>query len=273
MDVQKLIDEMMPTITTWGMRIVGAVVALIVAWIVAGYVRSITRKAFQKAKIDETLGKFFSTFAKWAVLAAAIVAILGIFGIETTSFAAILGAAGLAIGLAFQGTLGHLAAGVMLLVFRPFKVGDVVRAGGEVGKVDEISLFVTTLDTPDNRRIIIPNSKVAGGVIENLTHHKNRRVDVAVGTDYGADLQKTREVLEKAIQATGNLLDGQPHTAVCTGLGDSSINWSVRVYCNQEDYWGVMEQLTVNVKNALDEAGIGIPYPQMDVHVDNLKAA
>ncbi len=271
MDIQKTIEDLMPVLTTWGIRIIGALVALIITWIVAAWIRGATRKGLNKAGVDATLTKFFSNVARYAVLAAAVVAILGIFGIETTSFAAILGAAGLAIGLAFQGTLGHLASGVMLLIFRPFKVGDVVRAAGETGKVDEISLFVTTIDTPDNRRIIIPNSAVAGGVIENITHHPKRRCDVDVGTDYGADLQKTREVLETAIRATDNLLDGETHSVVLTGLGDSSINWSVRVMVATGDFWGVKEQLTANVKNKLDEAGIGIPFPQMDVHLDQVK--
>ena len=197
-----------------------------------------------------------------------IITCLGLFGIQTASFAAILAAAGFAVGMALQGTLGNFASGVMLLIFRPFKVGDVVSAAGQTGKVVEIDIFSTVFDTPDNRRIIIPNGSVFGGTIENISHHATRRVDVAVGTDYGADLSKTREVLNKAIAQTNKVLKDPASAVVLSDLGDSCINWSVRVWVDANDYWPVKDQLTESVKTALDQADIGIPFPQMDVHLD-----
>ena len=156
----------------------------------------------------------------------------------------------------------------MLLTFRPFKVGDVVSAGGTTGKVFEIGLFTTIFDTPDNRRIIVPNNEIFGGTIENVSHHATRRVAVSVGTDYGADIDKAREVMLAAAKATENVLGDPEPAVVLTGLGGSSIDWSVRVWVNAADYWGVMDALTRNVKVALDDAEIGIPFPQMDVHID-----
>ena len=159
---------------------------------------------------------------------------------------------------------------VLLLVFRPFKVGDVINAAGVTAKVTEIDLFTTVLDTPDNRRIIVPNSQIGAGTIENVTHHSERRVDVSVGTDYTADLQKTREALTKAAEALDEYMlkgDDRGFAIVLTDLGDSAIGWVVRFWAKAEDYWTVKESLTAEVKNKLDEAGIGIPFPQMDVHL------
>jgi small conductance mechanosensitive channel len=179
-----------------------------------------------------------------------------------------LAAAGFAVGLALQGTLANFSAGVMLLIFRPFKAGDVIDVAGVKGKVQEISLFTTELDTPDNRRLIVPNGSIFGSTIENVTFHPIRRVDVAVGTDYPADLNATRKVLEDAAASVQPQADGKEPQVYLSELGDSSIAWSVRVWTSTEDYWGVKEELTQKVKDALDEAGIGIPYPQMDVHMD-----
>ena len=202
------------------------------------------------------------------ILVAAVLACLGVFGIETTTFAAVIGAAAFAVGLAFQGTLSNFASGVLLLVFRPYGVGDVVSAGGQTGKVDAIGLFTTTLDTPDNRRIIVPNSAVTGGVIENISHHSTRRVTVAVGTDYGADLDAVRAVLEKMAPTLPGVLQDPAPQIFLDSLGDSCINWQVRVWCKTGDYWDVWQATTSATKKALDGANVGIPFPQMDVHVD-----
>lgn len=264
-----LTPEMLELATTYAVRVVGVLVLLFVANIVASWTRRLTARALARAKLDETLAKFFSNAARYVVLVVAVVAALGVFGIETTSFAAVLGAAGLAIGLAFQGSLSNLAAGVMLLAFRPFKVGDVINAGGATGKVDEIELFTTRLVTPDNRLIILPNSSVFGGKIENVTAFDTRRVNVDVGTDYGADLQKVREVLEKVANSVEGRIDEPASQVYLLSLGASSIDWTVRVWCKTEDFWGVQERLTNDVKKALDDAGIGIPFPQTDIHLDD----
>lgn len=251
-----------------GQPIALAIVLIIAVFIAAGWARKLVARVVRKADVEETLAKFLSNLAKYIVLLAGGIAILGTLGIETASFAAALAAVGFAIGMALSGMLGNVAAGVMLLFFRPFKVGDVVNAAGVTGKVFEISLFTTMVDTPDNRRIIVPNGNIFGDNIENVTYHDTRRVDVTVGTDYGADLDKTREVLMNAARSVkGGMSDPEPAVAL-TGLGGSSIDWAVRVWAKTSDFWAVKDALTRDVKVALDEAGIGIPFPQMDVHID-----
>lgn len=255
-------------LTSYAVQAVGVILLLIVAWAVAGWSRRATANALAKSQLDLTLQKFFSNFVRYIVLAAAVLACLGIFGIQTTSFAALIGAGGIAIGLAFQGSLSNFAAGVMLLTFRPFKSGDYIIAGGTAGSVDEIDLFTTQLNTPDNRRIVVPNSAIFGSNIENVSHHATRRVDVNVGTDYSADLDQTRKVLEGVVAGEDAKLPDGNHQVYLLELGDSSIAWVLRVWVNSPDYWAVRERLTRNTKYALDEAGIGIPFPQMDLHVD-----
>ncbi len=251
-----------------GQPIALAIVLIIAVFVAAGWARKLVARIVRRANVEETLAKFLSNLARYAVLLAGGIAILGTLGIETASFAAALAAVGFAIGMALSGMLGNVAAGVMLLFFRPFKVGDVVSAAGVTGKIFEISLFTTMVDTPDNRRIIVPNGNIFGDNIENVTYHDTRRVDVTVGTDYGADLDKTREVLMNAARSVeGGMSDPEPAVAL-TGLGGSSIDWAVRVWAKTSDYWGVKDALTRDVKVALDEAGIGIPFPQMDVHID-----
>lgn len=253
-------DYLIPAVT--------ALVLLFVVFIAAGWARRIVRNGLQRANVDITLTKFFSNMARYAVLVIGVIAVLARVGIETASFAAILAAAGFAIGMAFQGTLSNFSAGIMLLVFRPFKVGDLVTVGGETGVVDEIELFTTNLNTPDNRRIIVPNSSVFGATIENMTYHETRRVDVEVGTDYGADLDETRRVIEAACATVEGRLPDMGVEAYLVSLGGSSIDWQARVWCNSSEYLAVKDRLTKAVKNGLDAANISIPFPQTDVHID-----
>lgn len=257
----------LPLAIEYGTRVVGVVALLFVAWIVAGWFSRSADRAMTKARIDETLRKFAAKCVRWLILVLAVLACLGVFGVETTSFAAVLGAAGFAVGLAFQGTLSNFAAGVMLLVFRPFKVGDVVSVAGQTGKVDAIDLFTTTLDTFDNRRFIVPNGSVFGAVIENVSHHPIRRADVDVGVAYDADIDQTREILTRAAGSVENGLSDLEPAIVLVGLGASSVDWSVRVWANASDFGSVKQATIRAVKSALDDAGIGIPYPQMDVHL------
>jgi len=244
------------------------ILIILVSVMIAGRARNFVEKAIRRARVDETLAKFFAQLAKWAVIIVGLISAIGYMGVPTASFAAVIGGASLAIGLAFQGSLGNLAAGVMLLVFRPFKIGDVVSVGGVTAKVAQIDLFTTLLDTFDNRRVIMPNGNIFGSEIENITHHPTRRVDVSVGTEYKADLDKTREILMRAARGVqGGLSDPAP-VVFLDKLGDSSINWQVRIWSKTADYWDVRERLTRAVKVALDEAGVGIPFPQMDVHIE-----
>jgi small conductance mechanosensitive channel len=261
------LELLLPLLANYAARAVGALLLLIVAWIVASVVSRMVGRSLERTRFDATLTKFFARLVWWAVVVAAVVGCLGLFGVETTSFAALLGATGLAIGLAFQGTLSNFASGVMLLAFRPFKVGDVVTIAGQTGVVDEISVFATTLDTFDNRRFIIPNSSIFGSTIENITHHPRRRVEVNVGVSYDADIDRTREVLEQAAASVEGRLDDPAPVVFLQELGTSSVNWSVWVWARREDF-GTVKQGTVRVvKQALDEAGIEIPYPRMDVHL------
>ena len=263
--MQQFALEVLPI---WGARVAGTMVAMFVAWLVAGWTRRMMLRGFERTKFDVTLGRFFSNMARYAILVFAVLGCLGVFGIETTSFAAVLAAGGLAVGLAFQGTLSNFAAGVMLLVFRPFKSGDVVRVAGEIGSIAEIELFTTEMTTPDNRRLIIPNSQIFGSVIENITHHPTRRVEVEVGTAYDADIDRTREVLEAVLKATPMMIEDPAPQVFLAGLGASSVDWKLRVWCKTEDFWDVFQDVVRRAKLGLDEAKINIPFPQTDVHLD-----
>lgn len=267
MDVSTLESTLLDLLTGFLPKVVGVVILLVVAWTVAGWVGRSVRKSVGR-RIDATIAAFFGSLAKYAILVMAILGCLQIFGVGTTSFAAVIGAAGLAIGLAMQGTLGNFSSGIMLLAFRPFKVGDVINTGGVTGKVVEIGMFTTEIDTFDNRRFTVPNGSIYGSTIENVTFHDTRRVDVAVGTDYPASIADARKVLVKAASSVSGILPSPEPVAILTELGASSIDWSVRVWSNTSDYWAVKEELTQKVKEHLDEAGIGIPFPQMDVHID-----
>ena len=245
-----------------------AFVVFLLAYFFAAFVARVC-SAPVRSRVDETLGRFVGKVIFYLIIVGASLGVLQYFGIGVTSFAAVIGAAGFAVGLAFQGTLSNFSAGVMLLVFRPFKVGDVINAAGITAKVNEIDLFTTTFDTPDNRRIIVPNSMISGGIIENVTHHQERRVDVNIGVDYSADIDTTRANLMAAVQSVGGIIEGEGRgiQVFLRELADSSVNWVVRVWFPASDYWGKREELIRSIKIHLDDAGIGIPFPQMDVHV------
>ncbi len=252
--------------------VLGAFALLIAAWIVAGWVSRLMYRSLKLAKIDETLARFATKFTWWGVLVLAAFACLEIVGIKATSVAAAIGAVGFAIGLAFQGALGNFAAGIMLLVFRPYKVGDVIVVGGQTGKVDEIDLFSTTLDTPDNRRIMIPNGSIFGNTIENTSFHQTRRVEVTVGVGYAADIDHTYEVLMRAACTVPGSLSEPVPEVVLIEMAESCVNWSVRVWVNSADF-GLIKQRTIRaIKMALDQASIEIPFPQMDINLRSSSA-
>jgi small conductance mechanosensitive channel len=254
-------------VTTYGLSVVGAIVILIVGFVIAGWVKKSVNSALSRLqRVDETLRGFFSSLAYYAVVVFTIIAVLSQFGVETTSFIAVLGAAGLAIGLALQGTLSNVAAGVMLLLFRPFKVGDYVEGGGLSGTVKSISLFVTELATPDNVQIIAPNAQLWGSAIKNYSFHATRRVDIAIGIAYEDDVEKALDaIIDESKKDSRVMADPAPMAAV-TDLGDSSVNFTLRVWCNAADFWGLKFDLTKNLKKRMDAEGITIPYPQRTVH-------
>lgn len=259
----------MDMVIDYTVRVVGVCVVLFVGNWLSKLVERMTLNALRKAEMDTTVRRFLARAARTTLMVLVIIACLGVFGIETTSFAAILGAAGLAIGLAFQGTLSSISAGVMLLTLRPFKVGDLIIVAGFEGIVQEIGLFTVELNTWDMRRIILPNSAVFGAPLENHSHSPKRRVEVDVGVDYGCDIRAAREVIFEACKTIEDTLD-EPQ-AYLVGLGGSSVDFQARVWVAPERYLAVRDQLTEAVKLALDEAGISIPFPQMDVHLDKLE--
>ncbi len=254
-------------ITTYGLSVIGAIVILIVGFMIAGWVKSAVSKALSKVeKVDETLRSFFASLAYYAVVIFTVVAVLAQFGIETTSFIAVLGAAGLAIGLALQGTLSNVAAGVMLLLFRPFKIGDYIEGGGLAGTVKGITLFVTELATPDNVQIIAPNSQLWGSAIKNYSFHPTRRVDLVIGIAYEDDIDRGLAACVDEVKKDSRVLADPAPMAAVTDLGDSSVNFTVRIWCNAADYWGLKFDMTKNLKNRMDAENISIPYPQRMVH-------
>jgi len=265
------IDEIVQTVvnllSTWGLRVIGAIALLLIGRLVAGAVRRGMRRMFEKAKIDQTLVPFLSSLAYYAVLAFVVIAVLGVFGIPTASFVAVLGAAGLAVGLALQGTLSNFSSGVMLLFFRPFRVGDLIETAGILGVVKEIGIFTTTMNSLDNRRIIVPNSKVFGDTIVNYDGNDTRRVDMVIGVSYTDDLGLARQTIERIVAEDPRVLaEPEPQVAV-SNLGDSSVDFVVRPWCRPADYWDVCFELTRRIKEGLEAAGCSIPFPQRDVHM------
>ncbi|MFO0830192.1 MAG: mechanosensitive ion channel family protein [Phycisphaerales bacterium] len=243
----------------WGARILGVVVVLIVASVLARWVRRSVFRMFGRAKADATLAAFVANFARWSVFVLGIVACLSIFGINIAAVTAVIGAAGLAVGLAMQGSLSNMAAGLMLLLLRPFSVGDSISVAGNAGKVNDIDLFNTKLDTADNRRLIVPNSVVFGATIENSTHHAKRRVDLTVRTAFGADIETTRAALELAAAGVPQRIADAKREAQLVELGPTGMIWHVRVWVATPDVGAARDELVKAVKQRLDAAGVTVP--------------
>ena len=263
------VTAVMPLVSKYIWPVVQALLLLIVAYFVGKLLSRLARGPVVR-HVDQTLGIFVGKLVFYAIMIFAVLGVLGKFGVSVASFAAVIAAAGFAVGLAFQGSLSNFAAGILLLVFRPYKVGDVINAAGITAKVVEIELFNTVFDTFDNRRIIVPNSQVGSGTIENITFHAERRVEVPVGVSYDADLEKTREVLSAAAESLKDLMvegEGRGYLVLLDGLGDSAVNWKVLFWAKSSDFLDAKQALTAAVKNHLDQAGLGIPFPQMDVHL------
>jgi len=259
--------------TDWGIKALAALAILIIGRWVAKGIRRGVRRMMEKGGVDPIIIGFVGSITYIALLAFVVIAALGQLGIQTTSFIAILGAAGLAVGLALQGSLANFAAGFLMIIFRPFKVGDFVEAAGVAGVVKDMQIFTTTMKTGDNKTIIIPNAKISGDNIINYSAEENRRVDMTVGVAYDADLSKVRDVLNDIISKEERILsDPAPQVAVAE-LAESSVNFIVRVWTKTEDYWGVKFDATETIKNRFDEAGIGIPFPQRDIHIVSGSAA
>lgn len=264
-------DEIMEWILTNGptylTRTIGAIVVFWVGRIVANWLSKLAEKGMSRSNMDDTLAGFLASIIRTLLLALVIIAALGTLGVETTSFAAILAAAGLAIGLALQGTLANFASGVMLLLFKPYKVGDLVEVGGILGSVDELQVFNTILTTPDHKQVIMPNSHVTSGPITNLSGKGSLRVDLVAGIGYEDDLKKAKSILQDILASHPKVLAEPAATVNVMELADSSVNFAVRPYAAVADYWDVYFDVTEQIKLRFDEAGISIPYPQQDVHM------
>lgn len=268
MNWEKYWNYLIESGTQWGMKLLGVLIAFYIGKLIARAISRTLVRQLERREFDPTLTKFFGNLTRYGIIAAVAIGCLGVFGIETTSFAALLGAAGLAIGLALKGTLSHFASGVMLLIFRPFEVNDLVKAGGELGTVQSIDLFTTELCTLDNRQLIIPNGEIFGKTIENLTGYDIRRVDVDVGVAYEHEIDDVQPILERAAAAVELGLSDPPPQIFLKELGASSVDWQVRVWCTTADYWDVRQEIIRQAKAALDGAKLTIPFPQLDVHFD-----
>jgi small conductance mechanosensitive channel len=262
------IENVYALVLTYGLSVVGAIVLLLVGLWASGWAKRATERGLLRTgKVDATLSQFFGSLIKYIVIAFTVIAVLSEFGVQTASLIAVFGAAGLAIGLALQGTLSNVAAGVMLLLFRPFRVGDYIDGGGVSGTVKVISLFVTELATPDNVQIIVPNSELWGTAIKNYSFHPTRRVDFLVGIDYGDNIDTALATLRRVSEADGRIHQEPAPMFVVGELADSSVNIIVRLWVNSADYWAVKFAMTKAFKEQLEADGISIPFPQRDVHI------
>lgn len=265
--MEKILQDVGAWVATYGLQVLGAVVILVVGWLAAKIVRRAVERLLEKAKVEETLARFVAGLVHIALLTFIIIAALGKAGVPVTSFIAVIGAAGLAIGLALQGSLANFAAGVLLILFKPIKAGDFVEAGGATGVVEEVGIFVTQIRTPDNKTIIVPNAKVTGDNITNYSAKPTRRVDLVIGVAYDADLKRTREVIAAVLEADERVLDDPAPQIAVSELADSSVNFVVRPWVNAADYWSVRFDLIEKIKLALDKNDITIPFPQHDIHI------
>lgn len=264
------VHQAVEVLSTYGLNVLGAIAILILGFIAAGWAGRATRGALRRTgRVDETLHPFLASIVRYAVIAITVIAVLDSFGVETTSLIALLGVAGLAIGLALQGTLSNVAAGVMLLIFRYFKIGQFIDAAGVSGTVEQISLFATELNTPDNVHIVVPNSQLWGAAVKNYSHNATRRVDFTVGIDYGDDIGKAMEIIQGVVGADPRVHSEPATSYLVINLGDSSVDLQVRAWCAASDYWPLLFDLNRNVKEALDAGGITIPFPQRTVHMSN----
>lgn len=265
--MEDIINTLVHYATVYGLKVVMAVVIFFVGKMVAKWVGQMTQATMIKRQVDPALQHFVSSLVYYALLAFVAIAALGQLGIQTASFVAIVGAAGLAIGLALQGSLANFAAGFLILMFRPFKIGDFVEVAGTAGVVEKIQIFTTELKTGDNKKVIIPNGAVTAGNIINYSANETRRVDMVFGIGYGDDIDKARAVLRELAAADSRILKEPEVTIAVQQLADSSVNFVVRPWVKSADYWGVYFDFTENVKKRFDSEGISIPFPQRDVHL------
>ncbi|EGA65262.1 small-conductance mechanosensitive channel MscS [Vibrio brasiliensis] len=256
----------------YGVNIISAVLILFIGNIIVKAVANSVSKVLEKKNMDKAVVEFVHGLVRYLLFVIVLIAALGRVGVQTASVVAVIGAAGLAVGLALQGSLSNFAAGVLIVAFRPFKSGDYVEIGGVAGSVEAIQIFQTVLKTPDNKMVVVPNSGVIGSPITNYSRHETRRVDLVIGVSYSADLKQTKQVIRDVLEKDTRILKDPDIQIGVLALADSSVNFVVRPWCKTADYWDVYFDSTQAIKEALDEAGIEIPFPQMDVHLNKVDA-
>ncbi len=265
--MEEIIKELQALVTAYGLSILGALATLLIGIWISKRLSKVIGKLLRKKEVDETLTNFLESLVKIALITFVIISAIDQIGVKTTSFVAIIGAAGLAIGFALQGSLSNFAAGVMLIIFKPIKAGNYIEAGGVSGSVETIGIFVTTLVTPDNKVIYVPNSNITGGNIVNYSVTDTRRVDMVFGIGYNDDIDKAKKIIKTILDEDKRILDEPAPQIVVSELADSSVNFNVKPWVNSGDYWNVYFDVTEKVKKTFDEHNISIPYPQRDVHL------
>lgn len=263
-NVSEMVREIL---TVYGLKVIAAIAILIIGRLVSGWIRGLLHKMMERGGTDPMLISFVSNLAYFALLAFVVIAAINQVGIQTTSFIAVLGAAGLAIGLALQGSLQNFAAGVLIIIYRPYKVGDFVEGGGTAGIIEEMDIFTTRMRTGDNKAVIVPNSKLLGDNITNYSAKPTRRLDLVIGVGYGDDLARVKAVLNDILTADPRVLQDPAPTIGVVALGDNSVDFAVRPWVDSGDYWPLHFDLLETIKNRFDAEGISIPYPQRDVHL------
>ncbi|NKF50115.1 mechanosensitive ion channel [Shewanella sp. WXL01] len=271
-NLQGLLEQAPVFVATYGLKLLAAIVIFVVGKYFAGVFKRLTDKLMTNRGIDKTVASFVANLVWGLVFVFTVIAALGQIGVQTASLVAVIGAAGLAVGLALQGSLSNFAAGVLMVIFRPCRVGDFVEAAGVAGVVDEITIFSTKLRTGDNKTIIAPNSAMMDGTIVNYSAQENRRVDLVIGVGYTSDIAKTKQVISAVLDNNQYVLKDPAYTVALGELADCSINFVVRPWVKTSDYWPAHFELLEQIKNALDEASIEIPFPQMDLNVKELPA-
>ncbi len=267
--INTLWETFYSSVLTYGPRLAGALATLIIGWWVIKIIQRTLRKNFEKREMEPSLRGFLNSMIGILLKVMLLISVIGMMGVQMTAFVAILGAAGLAFGMAMSGTLQNFAGGVIILIFKPFKAGDYIEAQGHSGTVNEIQIFNTILKTPDNKTVIIPNSGLSSGSMINYSTEPQRRVDFVFGIGYGDDVDKAKNILMKLIKADERILtDPEPFIAV-NELGSSSVNLVVRVWADAENYWGIYFDFNELVYKTFDKEGINIPFPQMDLHINN----
>ena len=267
MDVAVIVEKLYGLLALYGIKVIAAIAILVIGNWIAKIFRKVVNNVMKKREVDPTLGTFAASLTYYALIAFVVLAALSQLGIQTTSFIAVIGAAGLAIGLALQGSLANFAAGFLMIIFRPFKVGDYIEGAGTAGTVEQIQIFTTQLQTPDNKTVIIPNASLTSNNIVNYSTKGTRRVDLVFGISYDDDIDKAKQILQEIIDADDRVLKDPAPVIVLAELADSSVNFYVRPWTNASDYWSFLFDTTEKVKKRFDAEGISIPFPQRDVHL------